>query len=132
MIMVRGVLTACIFALSQTVLAQFVPPRGVDCSNPDAPPPDPSCAFVFLEKAEQQLNDAYKKLLARLDDEGKTKLRASQRAWIGFRDADVALVVHHYGEGGSLGSSIAAYRSFQLTQQRAKELRDRLQDDGHW
>src|SRR5712692_1632579 len=101
MIIVRSVLTACFLALSQTVLAQFVPPQGVDCSKPDAPPPDPSCAFVFLEKADQQLNDAYKKLLARLDDEGKTKLRASQRAWVGFRDADVALVVHHYGEGGS-------------------------------
>jgi len=50
----------------------------------------------------------------------------------GLQGHFVALVVHHYGEGGSLGSSIAAYRSFQLTQQRAKELRDRLQDDGHW
>ena len=132
MIAIRTLVVTCSIIFCQNVLGQVVPPPGVDCSNLDSPPPDPSCSVVFFEKVDRQLNDTYKKLLARLDNEGKTKLQASQRAWVAFRDADIALVVHHYGEGGSLGEAIAAYRAFQLTRQRVNELNDRLKDDAKW
>ncbi|MBI3902859.1 MAG: DUF1311 domain-containing protein [Nitrosomonadales bacterium] len=130
--MVRTISAIFLIVISHVTYAEILLPPGVDCSNPDSPQLDQNCAFVFLEKADQQLNDAYKKLLASLDEEGKVKLRASQRAWVVFRDADVDLVVYHYEEGGSLGRSIAAYRSFQLTRQRAKELSARLKSEGSW
>lgn len=42
---------------------------------------------VYLE-ADKELNDNYKKLMEKLDDEGKKTLRNTQRSWIEERDAD--------------------------------------------
>ena len=43
------------------------------------------------------LNENFKKLLGTLDDGQADKLRAMQRAWIAYRDADVALYQHVFG-----------------------------------
>lgn len=42
---------------------------------------------VYLE-ADKELNENYKKLTAKRDDEGKATLRNTQRAWIEERNAD--------------------------------------------
>lgn len=42
---------------------------------------------VYLE-ADRELNENYKKLMAKLDDEGKATLRNTQRTWIEQRNAD--------------------------------------------
>jgi uncharacterized protein YecT (DUF1311 family) len=113
-------------------VAEFVPPPGVDCSNPDAKEYDYNCPPLWQDRADKKLNEVYMTLLATLPKDEAQQLRASQRAWIVFRDADVALVVQHYGEGGSLGRSIAARRSFELTRERAKDLERRLADSQAW
>ncbi|HZH43382.1 MAG TPA: lysozyme inhibitor LprI family protein [Lysobacter sp.] len=41
-----------------------------------------------LAMADDELNAAYKALLANLDTAGQQHLRAAQRAWIQMRDAD--------------------------------------------
>jgi uncharacterized protein YecT (DUF1311 family) len=112
--------------------AQFVLPPGVECPDPEAPTVDFNCHFVFEEQADKKLNEVYNKLLIRLGKPEAARLRVSQRAWLAFRDADVALVVAHYGEGGSLGRSIAAQRSAQLTRTRIKDLDKRLTSNDAW
>lgn len=87
---------------------------------------------MFEEQADKKLNEVYNKLLIRLGKPEAARLRVSQRAWLAFRDADVALVVAHYGEGGSLGRSIAAQRSAQLTRTRIKDLDKRLTSNDAW
>jgi len=112
----------------------FVLPPGVQCTDPDADQIDYNCPVVWDQIEDCRLNAAYQKLTAVLKSKPTQleKLRASQRAWIKFRDADVALVVTHYDEGGSLGRSIASMQRFRLTRARLQELQERLADSGRW
>ena len=51
-----------------------------------------SSAGNDLTVADAELNAAYQKALAAMPSaESKTKLREAQRAWVAFRDAEVAL-----------------------------------------
>jgi uncharacterized protein YecT (DUF1311 family) len=45
------------------------------------------------------MNIAYQKLLAILDDEGKSTLRDAQRAWLTWRDAQAEFDSHQFGRG---------------------------------
>jgi uncharacterized protein YecT (DUF1311 family) len=112
----------------------FVPPAGVQCTDPDADQIDYNCPVVWDQIEDCRLNAAYQQLLAVLEanPEQLAKLRNSQRAWLKFRDADVALVVAHYGEGGSLGRAIASLQRFKLTRARLRELEKRLDETGKW
>lgn len=112
--------------------AMYVVPPGVECGDPDAQNIDFNCNFVFDEQAQSALDATYKELLGRLNAEEANALKASQRAWLKFRRAEVALVIKHYDEGGSLGQSIGARRSFELTRLRLQDLRRRLDDNGKW
>jgi uncharacterized protein YecT (DUF1311 family) len=112
----------------------FVLPPGVTCTDPDADQIDQNCPIVWEQVEDCRLTLALQKLEAALsaDPEQLDKLRASQRAWLKFRDADVASVVAHYGEGGSLGRSITSMHRFKLTRSRLRELENRLADSGKW
>ena len=135
---VRGLLLSAAMASSTHVdeecKAISVPPPGTDCSNPDADHIDYNCPPLWDEVEDCRLNQAYHELLASLQSESEEakKLRESQRAWIRFRDADVALVVSHYSEGGSLGNSIASMRRFELTRSRVRDIESRLADAARW
>ena len=111
-----------------------IPPAGVMCADPDADQIDYNCPVVWEQIEDCRLNVAFKKLVATLESEPQqlAKLRVAQRAWIRFRDADVELVSAHYGEGGSLGRSIAAMQRFRLTRERLREIERRLADSGRW
>ncbi|MEY2563204.1 MAG: hypothetical protein QOH88_1397 [Verrucomicrobiota bacterium] len=56
-------------------------------------------AYVEFEAADKKMNAAYQKLLAVLDDEGKSTLREAQRAWIAWRDAQAEFDSHQFGSG---------------------------------
>ena len=45
-------------------------------------------AAASAAKADKELNNVYKKLVATLDDEGKALLKTSQIAWLAYRDAE--------------------------------------------
>jgi uncharacterized protein YecT (DUF1311 family) len=128
----QPIIATTLFCLAATSTAEFQPPPGTDCSNPDAKEYDYNCPPLWHSREDEKLNRVYRRLLTTLTAEEADKLKSSQRAWIAFRDADVALVVHHYGEGGSLGASIAAMRAFQLTRDRVKDLESRLADPQRW
>jgi len=48
------------------------------------------CVGQELEVQDKALNAAYAASMAQLNDRQKAKLRAAQKAWIAFRDADCA------------------------------------------
>ncbi len=102
-----------------------------DCTKPDALHEDLGCALKVLEHADKELNEAYKALFAKMDQEGKVKLKEAQRAWIQFRDADSALAYQNCGEGGSLGGLIATDHKVELTLQRTRELKRFLDTHGN-
>lgn len=85
----------------------------------------------MLDSADKALNDAYKALLARMDQEGKVKLKEAQRVWIQSRDADTALAYQNSGEGGSLGGLIATNHKIDLTLDRTRQLKDLLNTGGN-
>src|SRR5262245_54003310 len=79
------------------------------------------CAQQRYEKADARLNKAYKPLLAGLDPEHQVKLKAAQKAWIAFRDAECDLeaseALHGSMEGQVLFMCLEA-----ATEARIKEL----------
>jgi len=46
------------------------------------------CLNKVYQEADNELNDAYKKLSAKLDAAGKSALKSGQLAWIGERNAN--------------------------------------------
>lgn len=58
-------------------------------------------AFEDFEKADAELNKIYAKVLTKLDDIGKQKLRAAQRAWVAFRDAQAELDADEMRDGSA-------------------------------
>lgn len=81
-----------------------------------------------FEKADTELNKTYEVLLNKLPDvEGKQKLKASQRAWLVFRDADAAFAANQ-ARGGSMAPTICYETMAELTQQRIKQLKLRLKE----
>jgi uncharacterized protein YecT (DUF1311 family) len=80
-------------------------------------------AGKILAKADAEMNQAYKKLMADLDTKSQAKLRESQRQWIKFRDAEAEFLSLKF-LGGSAYPMVYAGNKTSLTQQRTKELKD--------
>ena len=79
-----------------------------------------ACAGDGAKAADQRLNAAYRDLLRYVDEGGKAKLVAAQRAWLAFRDADCAF----WGAGdGSIAAMNAASCLADRSNQRAEELK---------
>lgn len=71
--------------------------------------------------ADKKLNAAYQKAMADLDDEGKALLKASQRAWLAYRDAEAARVADEM-RGGSAAPLLYAGTLATLTKERTARL----------
>ena len=76
-------------------------------------------------RADKELNQVYKQVLARLDEEGAKLLKASQRAWLAYRDADAALAADE-ARGGSMSPMLYSGTIAQLTGERTAILRQRM------
>ena len=75
-----------------------------------------------MRQSDADLNRVYQKALAAMpDDDAKTKLRESQRAWVAFRDAEMALL-----QQSGVGSSNTEKESHMtdVNNHRSKELQD--------
>ncbi|MDB6173636.1 MAG: hypothetical protein JWL59_2947 [Chthoniobacteraceae bacterium] len=75
-----------------------------------------------FEKADAKLNSVYKKLIAALDAGGQAKLKAAQRAWIAFRDAEAEFQADAEARGGSMAPLIRAATAEELTKKRTEQL----------
>ena len=96
---------------------------GVDCAKAITQTDMNICAGNRSEAADKKLNDVYRKVSA--DEEGKDKLKAAQRAWIVFRDAECTFETAE-SEGGSIHPLEYSMCLTALTKARTKQLGDYL------
>ena len=82
-------------------------------------------AYAGFEKADAALNKIYAQVLAKLDVEGQGKLRAAQRAWVTFRDAQAELDADIM-RGGSAAPLLRAGSLAGSTARRTQDLKDFL------
>lgn len=75
-----------------------------------------------FERADAALNKIYKRFVKELDAEATGKLKAAQRAWVQFRDAESELAADIDARGGSMAPLIYFGKRTELTVTRAKEL----------
>jgi uncharacterized protein YecT (DUF1311 family) len=75
---------------------------------------------VYLE-ADKELNENYKKVMAKLNDEGKATLRNTQRGWIEERNAECS---RREGDQFFVNMSCAT----DMTIRRAQFLQDRYRE----
>jgi uncharacterized protein YecT (DUF1311 family) len=86
-------------------------------------------AHADAAKADAQLNRVYKQVLATQDDEGKRLLKEAQRAWVLFRDAESASAADE-ARGGSMAPLLEFGAKARLTEERIKQLKERLGEEG--
>jgi hypothetical protein len=79
--------------------------------------------------ADEYLNQVYHRLLERLDAEGRQKLRAAQRKWLAFRDAEAESLANAHRNDG-LGGAYKTASLAKTTWTRGSELDARLQELG--
>jgi uncharacterized protein YecT (DUF1311 family) len=104
------------------------------CSNALTTPEINDCARQDLNKAEQKLNDTYKKVVASLNQpdnestkysEVKKALIESQRAWVTFRQRDCD-ALFQLNAGGTIRTVVFLGCMTQHAEQRAKSLKNYL------
>jgi uncharacterized protein YecT (DUF1311 family) len=88
-----------------------------------------AAADAEYQKADARLNATYKKLLAKLDDEGKKKLIAAERAWVAYRDAQADFDADAAARGGSMEPMEYSNSCLELTEARIKQLEKAIEED---
>jgi len=84
-------------------------------------------AEADFETADRELTRVYKKALDGLDEESVKKLKAAQRAWIAFRNAQAEFDADQQARGGSMHPMIYYNDMAQLTRDRIKQLKESAQ-----
>ena len=85
-------------------------------------------AEAAFAKADAELNRVYAKVVATLDEGSRAKLKASQRAWIAFRDAQAEFEMDNEARDGSMAPMIYAGVRSSLTKARLTEFKELLGD----
>ena len=80
-----------------------------------------NCIAAETKRQDARLNKIYKEVMAaQMDDAGKKRLLEAQRAWIKFRDTDVAF--YSDPNGGTAATLAGDDRYLMMTARRAAEL----------
>ncbi len=125
--------------VATALLALFVPAHAedtaqnpIDCANATATFELNACAEKELDRADATLNEVYKKVLAFVAKSEAEKpydakswedaLRASQRAWVAFRDAQCKGLVPMSWTGGTGTTGEVLGCMAGMTKARSKEL----------
>lgn len=115
-------------ALALSLLALAGPAAGSDpgaeptCAEATTTAQMIDCAGAHFETADRELNQVYQSLLSRLGEQQRAALRAAQRAWVAFRDAEARFAAS-VAEGGSLAGVIELAEKAALTEARIKALK---------
>lgn len=73
------------------------------------------------------MNNTYKEVLAELESEPKKRMREAQRAWVQFRDKEIAAAnAIHAKIHGTIRRQYGADKTYSLIEHRLKELEDFL------
>ncbi|MBN9061088.1 MAG: urease-associated protein [Rhizobiales bacterium 65-9] len=113
--------TFAALAAGATVRAQ-TPPKA--CASAATQSEMTECADKAFRKADQELNDSYKTIEARLkgDAEKMNRLVTAQRAWIVFRDAECNFAASNVA-GGSAYPMTVALCAEAMTNHRLQDLK---------
>lgn len=94
------------------------------------------CAYEEFQKADKELNKVYKTLLNKKKDDKiyLQNLKTSQRLWIKFRDAELAMIFSCESDNkrecfGSMYSLLLNSEKTDITQQRVDNLRNHLRNE---
>jgi uncharacterized protein YecT (DUF1311 family) len=125
-----SVLTAGFVLLAS--LLPTVAQAKINCATAMTTPELNYCADQGLEAADAELNAAYKKAIAYIRTTGSERpydprswekaLRASQQAWVAFRDAECAGLVPMAFSGGTITTSAVLGCKTTMTEARTKAL----------
>jgi uncharacterized protein YecT (DUF1311 family) len=109
--------------------------QNIDCANASSTVEMNFCADRDFQAADKSLNAAYEAALASIKTRDLDKpydaksfeaaLRAAQRAWLAYRDADCKDLVAQEWSGGSGTTSAVLGCMTEKTIERTKELKDR-------
>ena len=83
MVPIAAILMGCLWASSGYAGKQ-------DCAEAVSTAEMQTCANRLYQEADAELNQVYRQLIAQLSAQRKTQLKASQQAWITFRDKNTA------------------------------------------
>ncbi len=119
----KRVILCAALALFTTGVAQAAD----DCANASDQATMNICAGDSFKKSDQQLNDLYKQIEARLKDDADTTklLVTAQRSWVAFRDAECTFSSSGVAEGTAY-PMIYAMCLDGMTQERVKDLQTYL------
>ncbi len=84
------------------------------------------CARREYEAADAELNKVYNRLAGILDADEKALLKASELAWIKYRDSTCAFESSQY-KGGTMRPMIESFCLTRVTKARTAELKEQLE-----
>lgn len=118
MVPIAAILMGCLWAASGYAGKQ-------DCAEAVSTAEMQTCANRLYQEADAELNQVYRQLIAQLSAQRKTQLKASQQAWIAFRDKNAAFAAG-IAEGGSMASIVEVTELTAMTRSRTEQLRTYL------
>jgi uncharacterized protein YecT (DUF1311 family) len=114
-------LTVCGYTLGQDKKKPF------PCPNAESQAEMTICWGKEYKAADAILNQVYRQLVAKLNEEEKSQLKEAQTAWLKYRDANCDFVADQY-KGGSMRPMIAAMCLAEMTGNRSTELKAQIKD----
>lgn len=102
-------------------------PLPLPCAKAETQTEMTICWGKEYKAADAVLNQVYRQLVAKLDEEEKAQLKEAQTAWIKYRDTNCDFVADQY-KGGTMRPMIAAICLAEMTTNRATELKTQIKD----
>lgn len=103
-------------------------PAHADCADPQNQQEINRCAGNGYAAADAELNSVFKQLVSRIGKNWAPPLRAAQRAWVTFRDAECEFQSMGW-EGGSGRGAVQARCLERVTKERTDLLKEMLKCD---
>ncbi|MGA3091629.1 MAG: lysozyme inhibitor LprI family protein [Terriglobales bacterium] len=85
-----------------------------------------NCENLRYQQAEKALDSTYAELMKKLDETGREKLRAAEKVWLQYREADATFQADT-ARGGTLAPLIRITVMSDMTETRVAELKKSLQ-----
>jgi len=97
------------------------------CANAQSQAEMNQCAGRDYNAADVVLNQVYRQLVAKLDEDEKSQLKEAQTAWLKYRDANCEFVADQY-KGGTIRPMILGYCLAEMTRNRTTELKNQIKE----
>ena len=97
------------------------------CANAQSQAEMNICWGKEYQTADATLNQVYRQLVAKLDEDEKAQLKGVEAAWLKYRDVNCDFVADQF-KGGTMRPMIDAMCLAEMTQNRTAELRSQIKD----